>query len=250
MMTKLYLYGVVRPNDTSHSEELTQLHISDITTEINLQFFGQLGLVFSEREMEEDEEVRPTRKNLINHQKVIEGVMNDYLILPFRFGMVVDDSSKLEALITEQKDAFLKKLEQIDGKIELSLKSIWMNMEQVFEEVVRDSPTIQQKREELFASEYQDQNAKIELGKMVEDALNNKKTEIQIKIVNKLFEKAVDYKSLKNISEEMIANLVFLVEKKDEVLFDEAVNELSEELSENIKFKYVGPMPPYNFLEA
>lgn len=248
MESKLYLYGVVKPNTPDIPQGSTSFNLEGIPTELHLTFFDGLGIVYSEKEMEEGEEVRPSRKNLIGHQKVIEGLMTEYQVLPFSFGMLVDTMSDLEKLMTEQRDELQAKLEKIEGKIELSLKIVWENMEQVFAELVEEKSIIHQKREELFSSDHPDQNAKIELGKLVEEKLENKKTDIQIRVINKLFEKAVDHKILKNISEEMITNIVFLVDKELESQFDVAVNELSEELEGNKKFKYIGPTPPYNFL--
>lgn len=245
MKTRFYLYGVVRNETTSSSEEPISFQLSEVSFELKLKYYDQLGLVYSEIETEE-EELRPTRKNLVNHQKVVEGLMKEYQVLPFRFGMMVDEPSELDALIAAQKEDLTNKLDQTLGKVELSLKVLWKDMDLVFANLIGESPTIQQKRKELANNDHQ--NARIELGKIVEETLKNTRNRLQTKVLTQLSEIAVDHKVLKNISEEMITNLVFLVEKKQESSFDEAVNALSEDLAENITFKYIGPSPPYNFL--
>jgi hypothetical protein len=43
-------------------------------------------------------------------------------------------------------------------------------------------------------------------------------------------------------------NAAFLVEKTKEAAFDKRVNELAEKHSDKITFKYVGTLPPFNFV--
>jgi hypothetical protein len=46
----------------------------------------------------------------------------------------------------------------------------------------------------------------------------------------------------------MIINAAFLLEKTKEAAFDLKVNELAEKYGDKIKFKYVGTVPPFNFV--
>ena len=94
-----------------------------------------------------------------------------------------------------------------------------------------------------------DQADKIELGKKVEYALTLEKERLCDKVINSLAENFEDYRMNKNIAESMFCNLAFMIDASQEAEFDKAVNAVSEELDENITFKYVGPLPPYNFLD-
>ncbi|MEM9340222.1 MAG: GvpL/GvpF family gas vesicle protein [Bacteroidota bacterium] len=66
--------------------------------------------------------------------------------------------------------------------------------------------------------------------------------------MDKLKPQAIEYKVQKNITDAMFANVAFFVHRSDEKQFDEYVNELSDELGDNITFKYVGPIAPVNFI--
>jgi len=46
----------------------------------------------------------------------------------------------------------------------------------------------------------------------------------------------------------MVINAAFLVEKDKEAEFDQRVNGLGAKYSSNIKFKYIGKVPPFNFV--
>ena len=49
-------------------------------------------------------------------------------------------------------------------------------------------------------------------------------------------------------TERMVINASFLVEKANEPAFDAAVEALDAQLGEQMKFKYIGSTPPYNFV--
>jgi len=55
-------------------------------------------------------------------------------------------------------------------------------------------------------------------------------------------------KANNTISDRMILNAAFLVDKNREPEFDREVNRLDEEKGHLEMFKYVGPAPPYNFV--
>jgi len=46
----------------------------------------------------------------------------------------------------------------------------------------------------------------------------------------------------------MIINSAFLVEKYKETEFDQKVNELEAKYSSKLKLKYIGKVPPFNFV--
>ena len=89
---------------------------------------------------------------------------------------------------------------------------------------------------------------KMEVGKLVEDALKRKKEKEAEKIVDALRRTAFDHKLNNTISDEMFINAAFLLDKGREKEFDNIMDDLSEEYKDRIKFMYVGPLPPYNFV--
>ena len=52
----------------------------------------------------------------------------------------------------------------------------------------------------------------------------------------------------KIISDRMVLNAAFLVNRENGPAMDEAVKRLDEEFNQRLMFKYVGPVPPYNFV--
>ena len=51
-----------------------------------------------------------------------------------------------------------------------------------------------------------------------------------------------------NYGERMILNAAFLMKNENEAAFDKAINALDEQFGKLLSFKYVGNLPPYNFV--
>lgn len=246
-MEKKYLYGVIR------SDEVKTFGVLDISADepavIKSFPHGDLSVIYTALVLADDEEIQPTRKNLINHQRVIERVMEEHTVLPFGFGMVVSTTSDLIDILSEKRQFFEEKLDSIQGKIELNIKGVWDNMAPVYEHITQSSPEILSLKNQIQSQQNQDQNDKIELGKKVEFALTLEKERLCDDVITSLASTFEDYRLNKNISDSMFCNLAFLISKDQEKLFDEEVNKLADRLSTNMTFKYVGPLPPYNFLD-
>ena len=247
MKKQLYLYGVVEANEGKNIGPLG-LSTSGTPDEIMLHSHQGLGVIYVEKELEEDEELAASRKNLVNHQRIVELLMQDYTVLPFAFGTLLNDTAAINELVEERKDELEKSLKKIKGKIELNLKILWEDMDVIFEKIISENASIKEKRQYLIDHNIQDQDQKIELGKMVEASLEEKKETMLKQVVEELTPFTVDHKIQKTISDAMFANLAFLINRSDEKEFDQKVNDLSEKMGSNLVFKYVGPMAPVNFI--
>ena len=247
MEPKYYLYGTVR------TTEATSLGPVSLTTtgkaeEVKVFVSEGLGIAYTEKDRDE-EEITATRKNLVNHQKIVERLMDRYgVVIPFAFGTLMDSKEEMEQLLKERQANFEEILQRIDGRVELTLKMMWEKMEPVFAEIVDEDEEIKEKRLSLTASSSQVQNEQIELGKLVEAALLNKKEQLCQQIIAPLLEIAEDHRIQKNITESMFVNVNFLVKKEDESKFDEAINAIGDAFEQNTLIKYIGPAAPVNFL--
>ena len=87
-----------------------------------------------------------------------------------------------------------------------------------------------------------------EIGRKVEEALNQERELHKQEILDALTALSCDVKVNDNYGEMMIVKAAFLVERCQEKAFDRKVNELSEKYADKIRFKYVGTLPPFNFV--
>lgn len=189
-------------------------------------------------------------ENMLAHMRVIEKVMNEFdSVLPVRFGTVASNADEIRNLLDRRLREFMSLLRNMDHKIELGVKGSWKNMNAIFEEIVEENREIKKAKEKI-QNEVGKKNtqAKMKVGKMVEEALKKKKEQEAEKIVDALRKTVFEYKLNKIIGDEMFINAAFLVDKGWEKEFDNIMEELSEKYSDRVKFAYAGPMPVYNFV--
>lgn len=191
------------------------------------------------------------RENILAHEKVIEEVMKEYAVLPVRFCTIASSADEIRSLLFKRYREFKNLLRDMDHKVELGVKGLWKDMDGIFKEIAEEDKEIKKiKRRLKKNAEQKDIEAKVGLGKLVEAALKNKKDGEAEKIVDMLKASAFDYKLSNTAGDEMFINASFLVSKGREKEFDNIMEELGEAHKDRMKFLYVGPLPPYNFVNV
>lgn len=193
-----------------------------------------------------------TRENTITHQKVIEEVMRLYSpVLPVSFGTVAENSRVLTENMLDAKDEeLLNALSDIEGKIELNLKAIWLDMPKIFQKVVAQNPELSRVRKASLGRTLGRDEA-IEIGERVASGIESMRERIKEAILAELRGTFVDYKETSLLGEQMIFNLAFLIPEAKQKSFDAIVRNLDDKyVDESIYFKYIGPIPPFNFVNV
>ncbi|MCG2675920.1 GvpL/GvpF family gas vesicle protein [bacterium] len=194
-----------------------------------------------------------SRKNTIAHEKVIEEVMKDYTVLPVRFCTIAnpEQTREIKEKVLEKRYLEFKDLlKEMEDKVELGVKALWNNIEKIFQEIAEENAKIKDlKRRIVSEPPDKTRSERIEVGEMVKDALEKKKEREGKRILNALKGLSVDFRDNKLHGDKMILNAAFLAEKARQKEFDDRMNELEKEYGERIKFKYVGLVPPFNFVE-
>lgn len=193
-----------------------------------------------------------TRENTIIHQQIIEKIMEYYgPVLPVSFGTVAENSQVIQKkLLGPKYDEMLQSLRNLEGKAELNLKAIWLDMPKIFQKIVAESPELSRIKQTMLG-EMLGRDDAIEVGKAVAAAVESRREKIKGNIFDLLKDITVDHKETPLLGEEMIFNLAFLVPEKKQKTFDKIVRNLDEQyVEENVYFKYIGPIPPFNFVSV
>lgn len=199
-----------------------------------------------------------SRENTLAHQRVMEEVMKYYTILPVKFGTIAETKNGIppeenirERVLKGRYEELQGLLETMNNRVELGVKALWTDMKVIFGEIVDENKEIKRLRNWIAKKPTsQTRDAKIKLGEMVQSALEKKKTRQEKLILDALKKISVDHRTNRLFGDKMILNAAFLVEAdRKEKEFDDLINELSTEYQGRIKFKYVGPSPPCNFVE-
>ncbi len=187
-----------------------------------------------------------SRENAMTHERTIEAIMKDYTILPMQFSMIAESESSVVALLEKSYDLFKAQLQRLEGKKELGLKGMFP--ETIFQELLSKNEAIQKRKEELVRRGRPSQSDLIEIGKMVEAALNAEKARYREEILAVLRPIAEETKVNPTTTDRMFLNAAFLVTDEQESEMDKKVNEIAEHYEGKFKLKYFGNLPPYNFL--
>lgn len=193
------------------------------------------------------------REHLMTHHAVMQAAMAEATILPIRFGTIAEakDGGSAEKRIVEKilkprREELNALLEAVQGKAELGLKALWTDMESVFREIAEENPEIRTLR--AFALKAGRQ-AKVALGRAVQQALLAKKESEKDRLLLALKPLAADLRIGKNFGDRMFLNASFLVNKSQVAEFGGAVASLSRKIRERVRLSAVGPVPISNFVE-
>jgi len=190
------------------------------------------------------------RVNMITHEKVLEEVMKQFTVLPVRFSTISehDDDDGILRILEKDYSKFDEMLTRMEGKKELGLK-VLAHEAPIYESILGKYENIRSLRDKLVnlpvdKTHYQ----RMKIGEMVAEALKKEIDNYKTIIQDTLCPLADEVKLNDNYGEMMILNAAFLIKNNVEPAFDVAVNLLDEKYGNFMTFKYVGTLPPYNFV--
>ena len=237
-----YIYCIIR---STQPRQFTTRGIGERGDIVHTVHFVSLAAVVSDSPVVEYES---SRRNMMAHTRVLEEVMQEFTILPVRFSTVAPNAETVQKVLKQRSIEFHDLLAEMEGRVELGLKTFWYE-NAIFEEIVEENPPIRQLRDGLMGhSPEETYYERIRLGEMIEAAMWKKRDEDAERILDQL--RPLVYKTVDNkvITDRMVLNAAFLVDQARQAEFDAVVERLDAEMGTRLIFKYVGPVPPYNFV--
>jgi hypothetical protein len=237
-----YIYCIIASNE---ARSFGPLGIGDRGDELYTILFDDIAAVVSNSPIIS---YSISRDNMLAHERAIEEVMKEYTVLPVRFATIAKEEEKVKKILEIEHDRFIDLLKNIEGKKELGLKAIFKE-EIIYREILEKYEDIRRLKEAISSEPpaktyYQ----RMEIGRKVEAALQKEKDIYKEEILNTLSPLSQDTKVNTPYGELMIISAAFLVEKCREAEFDQNVQGLADKSGDKIKFKYVGTLPPFNFV--
>ena len=238
----VYIYCIVRSGER-HS--FGPIGMGGNGDEVYALLFRDIGAVVSWAPLKK---YPVARENLIPHERVIEEVMRTHTVLPVRFATIAGSEDKVRKILEKEHDRFIEMLNHMEGKKELGLKALFKD-DLIYKAILEKYDDIEALKEKLVGlpaekTHYQ----RMEIGRMVEAALEREREIHKQGILEALSPLALEVKTNKTYGEQMIVNAAFLVDGPMEDAFDKKVQELSDSYGEKVRFKYVGLLPPFNFV--
>ena len=190
------------------------------------------------------------RVNLTAHSLVLEEVMKRFSILPIRFSTISGsyEESKIVSILEKEYVKFSELLNKMEGKKELGLKVVAFE-DPIYAHILNKYDDIRNLKDKLAKVDPTKAHYQlVKIGEMVEKALAKENQSFNDNIINVLTPLAEETSVNDKYGERMILNAAFLIRNEKESEFDEAINTLDEQYGSLLSFKYVGTLPPYNFV--
>ncbi|HEY8022383.1 MAG TPA: GvpL/GvpF family gas vesicle protein [Thermoanaerobaculia bacterium] len=188
----------------------------------------------------------PTRENVLAHERVNEAVMKRFTVIPMSFNTVFKTREDIVELLRTAYDAFRDVLGKMEDKLEFGLKIVW-EPEIVIREIEKENENIRLLREQISSQKGSTYFARMQYGRLVDSLLQERSERLVAEIFQALSDVSVASRANKPIGDKMILNAAFLVPRDREADFDAKVKEVDARHA-NLKLKYTGPWPPYNFV--
>jgi len=234
--TQVHVYGVVRstaslPDDLSGRGGRPARLVSD----------DDLAVIVSDV----DEPGRVRRADLLAHAHLLESVAEDNTVIPSRFGIAMpDDDTVRHEFLQARRDHLLGLLDAFEGCVQVTVQATYEE-DAALREVLRD-PTLAALRARTNAD---DPSAQMQLGETVARAVASLCEQTGSVVVESLRPHALAASLNEAPGAYDVASVALLVRRSDRDRVDAAVAELDRRFGGQVLLRYVGPQPPYAFLD-
>lgn len=239
-----YIYGIIG-TDSETVLDISGLGGSRPVYTVAHQDLGCIVSDYSGAElssMSKEEVVRC----LLSHQTVVEYVMRKHTVLSVKFGTVLATSHEVRDLLVLGRQQFDDTLAWIQDKIEVEVAATWDTGE-VLREISNEADVVRARAAIASRPGQQTLEDRVHLGQMVKAAMDRRRQGYGERIASFLEPVAVDVQPNALVSDAMVVNMAFLVEKAGQQEFDCRVRQLNDVFHDQIDFRIIGPLPPYSF---
>jgi gas vesicle protein GvpL/GvpF len=240
----VYVYSII---ECSEPRSFGKLGIGGRNDDVYTVHYRDLAAVVSRAALQVYD---PTRENALTHEHVNEVVMvdNGFTPVPMSFGTLFKTEEDTVEFLKDTYDALRDVLQKMKDKLEFGLKVNW-DRDSVLAEVEQENEELRRLKAEIESNQQSSTYfARMQLGRLVEQALADKSEAYVRDIYDELRDTAIASRSNKVIGDKMIMNAAFLVARDKSELFDEKVHEIGKRYEGKLTFRYTGPWPPYNFV--
>jgi hypothetical protein len=192
------------------------------------------------------DDARVGRDDLLAHAHLLEAVAADATVIPTRFGVLVPDEETVRReFLGSQREHLLDLLRAFQGCIQVTVHATYEE-DAALREVLRRDPALAELRDAAAGA---DTEAQVRLGEAVAGALAALREGAADMVVDWLrpYALATAVNEVRGAYD--VANVSLLVRRSDRTRVDAAVGDLDRQLRGEMMLRYVGPQPPYAFLD-
>jgi hypothetical protein len=244
-MDATYVYAVIPTGDEVNFEVAG---VGDNGATVHSIAHGDCAAVVSAspvtdyRGLKRDEAVR----HLVAHQRVVERVMQDFSLLPVRFGTVLPSESWARRLLEQGEPVFRSALREFAPLTQMEIVLLW-DVERVFHEISQEGPIVQLKAQVADRPAEETGDERVKIGQMVHASLARRRDVLRGLLVSTFEGLAPDLIFNPVMDDGMAANVAVLLDDDGRHALDERLEQLDSDLAGRLRLRCVGPLPPYSF---
>ena len=212
---------------------------------VRLVVDGDLAAVVSEI----DAEARVRPDDLLAHARVLETLVEGSTVLPMRFGVIVEtDEGVAHNILEAGENRLTSLLNSFDGLVQLTVKAYHVE-EHALRDLLHERPEIRRLRDQA-ATGPSSYHSQLRLGETIAvglDALASADASMLSEQLSGLAERiALGDVTGKN----QVLDAALLVQRAARTRTDEGIARLSRTLPDRLQLRYIGPQPPYSFVDG
>ncbi|MFH8701350.1 GvpL/GvpF family gas vesicle protein [Streptomyces chartreusis] len=236
-----YVYGIIHASRTSLPQDMDGIGESPRPVRVLRQ--GEVAAIVSDA----PDQLRPKRRDLLAHQRVLDEAGAGGVVLPMRFGSVSEDDNTVTSVLAERTEHFLERLRVLEGAAEYNVKANH-DEEAVLRLIMADHDDIRTLAAANREAGGGTQEQKIQLGEMVAAAVQAREA-TDAELLQQELEPMAEAVSAGPQSTGWLANLSFLVDRGSADRFLSAIDQLRQE-HPHLELRVNGPLPPYSFVDT
>ena len=235
----LHVYGVV-----SAAIRLPGVLRGRREAPVRLVVHGDLAAVVSEV----DADTRIRRDDLLAHARVLESLVEGATVLPMRFGVIVETDEEAHNILEAGESGLNAVLHSFDGLIQLTVKA-YHDQDQALKHLLRERSDLRVLRDQTGKGPafYP---AQLRLGEAIAAGLETLVSSDAAMLHDQLTGIAERVVLGDVTGQNQVLNAALLVKRSARARTDEAMARLSRTLPDRLRLRYIGPQPPYSFVDG
>jgi len=244
----IYLYGLTNAPDISALGGQAGVTGPVQTTRLAPDEPASPTLIYSNHD---GTEVRPKRKALLAHARILEMALDQGTVLPMRFGLIARDLAEVADLVASKTTTITEHFDRLNSLVELGIRVTFDTNEALAHEVTRH-PKLIAERDALASAPRPDKMAQADFGRRVGEALDRHRTDCQRALLAVLRPEVTDLVVRTPEAEAQLLAADVLVPADAQDTLAQRLDTLARDTGflpgVEPQIRIVGPVPPYNFV--
>jgi gas vesicle protein GvpL/GvpF len=189
-------------------------------------------------------------RDLRAHWRVLEEAFEQGVVLPVRFGTVLENEDAVRREVLDPNaDRLLELMERMSGLVQLNLKGRY-DEDVLLKAIVASHPEVARLREQVRNQRTGPTPSQLALGQLVDQEIGRWQEADTSAVRETLAPLAVAVREDEGVTHPSAFSIAFLVNREAMDDFGRGVAALRDLFGDRIELRFTGPLPPFSFADA